>query len=41
MINLLFHQYQSDHHVVEIYDLNNHKELLKQDLIHLLTKNFI
>lgn len=26
--------------MVEIYDLNNHKELLKLDLIHLLTKKF-
>ena len=35
---LLYHQYQPDHHVLEISDLNNHKESLKQDLIHLLTK---
>jgi ATP-dependent Clp protease adapter protein ClpS len=38
---LLYHRYQPDHHVLEISDLNNHKELLKQDLIHLLTKKIL
>ena len=39
LTNLLSHQYRPVHHAAEIFDLNNRRELLKQDLIHLLTKN--